>query len=66
MLARKNSGRSVRPSAIFFHKTVLGGNMNSSWMAAALPPSIPSFRRFLAMFSPLFGSMRSLSRPPSI
>ena len=64
MLVRENSGRSVRPSAIFFHKAVLGGNMNSSRIAVASPPSIPSFRRFLAMFSPLFGSMRSLSRPP--
>ena len=43
MLARENSGRSVRPSAIFFHKAVLGGNMNSSRMAAALPPSIATF-----------------------
>jgi len=66
MLARENSGKSVGPLAIFFHIAVLGGNMNSSWMAAALPPSMPSFRRFLAMFSPLSGSMRSLSRPPSI
>ena len=58
--------KSVKPSAISFHKAVLGGNMNSSRMAAALPPSTPSFRRFLAMFSQLSGSMRSLSRPPSI
>ena len=40
MLARENSGRSVRPSAIFFHKAVLGGNMNSSRMAAALPCTV--------------------------
>ena len=66
ILSRENSGRSVGPSAIFFHIAVLGRNMNSSRMAAALPPSMPSFRRFLAMFSPLSGSMRSLSRPPSI
>lgn len=58
--------KSVGPSAVFFHKAVLGGNFNSSRMAAALPPSIASFRRFLSMFSPLSGSMRSLSRPPSI
>ena len=34
--------------------------------AIPIPILTPSFRRFLAMFSPLSGSMRSLSRPPSI
>ena len=62
----RETARSKAAQAALESKRFSVKNMNSSQMAAALPPSIPSFRRFLAMFSPLSGSMRSLSRPPSI
>ena len=62
----RETARSKAAQAALESKRFSVKNMNSSQMAAALPPSIPSFRRFLAMFSPLSGSMKSLFRPPLV
>ena len=64
-LERETAGRKAAEAALE-SKRFSVKNMNSSRMAAALPPSKPSFRRFLAMNSPLPGSMKSLFRPPLV